>query len=207
MIVFRMSVFMLLSVPLFLLFYRALVLGGKTAKGRVWAFVLGFIAALIGAAIGPLVPFNAFGFGDFLRLFVDLVAVPVLASWLGWALLAHFRGASFTCEPTDFMLTWLIGPALFYALSNGSAPLAYLAATIAPLWIALAVGLPFLFQAFREEFGIVSISSLAAAILLPFAATASVWAFRRHNLLLGFLFFAASAAPAVFSLIIRSRRR
>lgn len=196
-----MSLFCFLVVPLFIVFRHSLrhnSFGGR--KGIALAVVLGLAAALLRQAVGDLIPAGLFGFLRWFHLFMDHSALPALLPLGALLLLKRFRGSTSFAEPTDFALIWLVPVAAFRAIAwSATGDPSNL--VLAPLlWLSIAVGVPLFVDVAEGEIGFRSFGAGALAVLLPLAGTTSSWAFFVHRPLIGFLAFAATATPMVWSM-------
>jgi len=194
-----MSFFCLLWIPLFYLLRRSF--SGGNGSGSVWALLLGSISAIIQFFLGYMVSPGGFGFSRWLFGFIDIVSLPVLVPLFICFLMLLFRGFSGEADFANFALLWLIPVAGLRALSwsSGNEPILLVAVPV--LWTALAVGIPFFINWMISDFRWYSvIISLLCIVILPFAASASYWAFFSQQTLLGFLLLFASSIPLGLSI-------
>ena len=190
-----MIAFCMFWVPLVLLFRRSLGFRTRSAAGVLTAVVLGVLAATLRHFLGPLVSPGGFGGLRLLYAFVDAVALPALAPLGIRAAFSLGRGGEPNIDYGEFALLWLVPVAVVQGVVWSARPEPILLVAVPILWTALALGLPFLVQAFREEIGILSAVSLVAAIALPFAASVSYWAFFSGKTLPGVALLLLSVFP------------
>ncbi|MDR1444518.1 MAG: hypothetical protein LBI94_06530 [Treponema sp.] len=196
-----MSLFCLLWLPLFYLFWRSVSPAGQSGYGGVWALLLGSVAGLFqffyGAFIGP----GGFGLSRWLSGCVDLVAVPVLLPLLVYLAMIAFRLNSGTSDFTGFALLWIIPMGALRAISWGAQADPILLVLLPLLWTAIAGGIPFLGSiVLRGPWPLRIAAALAALALSPLAATV-YWAFFRQDLRLGYPLLALSLIPLFASCI------
>jgi len=196
-----MSTFCFLWSLLFYLFWRSIA-GNNTGSGGVWAVPAGCIVALAHFFLGPLAETDGFGISRWVSGCIDIVVLPALVPIVVYFLLVSFKIITGTVDFTNFALLWLIPGATIKAISWSSLHDPILLILVPVLWSAVAVGVS-LFIRFIPEYGIFVIILCALAILaIPFAAASSYWAFFSQKTLMGFLFFAAAAAPMFVSVFL-----
>lgn len=200
-----MSLFCLLWLPLFYLFWHS-VTGNANSAGGVWALLAGSIVALFQFFFGPLIDPGGFGLWRWLSGFVDIVSVPVLLPLLIYLILVCAKIITGKIDFTNFALLWLIPVAAVRVVSWSSLADPILLVLVPVLWTAIAVGIPF-FIGFCEDGRLyVIIPAVLGAAALPFLASCSYWTFYAQKTLFGFLFLAAAAAPMLISVILSFRR-
>jgi hypothetical protein len=200
-----MSLFCLLWMPLFYLFYRS-INSGEAGSGGVWALLLGSLTAISRFFIGTFVNAGGFGLSRWVSGFVDIVGLPVLLPLIVYALLIMFRLLSGTIDFANFVLLWLIPVGALRAVSWSAGNDPVLLVLVPLLWTAIAVGIPFfinlIFNLMRW-WVIVPCSLLILA--LPIIASTAYWAFFSQKTSLALLFFFISIIPlsisAIFSYI------
>ena len=196
-----LTVFCLLWMPLFYLFWRT-VAENDSPAGGVWALIAGSLVAMIQFFLGNLTEPGGFGVSRWVSGFVDIVALPVLAPILIYLFLAGFKIVSGTIDFANFTLLWLIPGAAIRTLSWSSLNDPILLILVPLLWTAIAVGISFFIGIIQKSRLIVIIPSVLAILVIPFAAVCSYWAFYTQKVSLGFLFFSAAAVPMLVSLVL-----
>jgi len=199
-----MSLFCLLWMPLFYLFWRT-VTGNIASAGGIWALLIGSIVALIQFFLGSMVEPGGFGLSRWMSGFVDIVTLPALAPLLVYFFLVFFKIVSGTHDFTNFALLWLIPGAAIRAVSWSSQNDPILLVLVPLLWTAIAAGIPFFISIIYNGRVFAIIFSSLAIIIIPLAAASSYWAFYSQKSSMGFLFLSLAAIPmlisTVFSLI------
>jgi hypothetical protein len=195
-----MSIFCLLWVPLFLLFWNSLCPRDINAVD-ILAVILGSIVALVQFFIGPLIPAGAFGFSRWLHIFVDLVGAPALLPLLVYSILLLLRATKDGF--TGFALLWLIPDAIM-RVANGDADPSRLILTPL-LWTAIAVGVSFFIHLLCKGSLITGIFAALGIIALPLLATTVSWAFFSHQNTLGGGLLLAALVPMIASVCMKWR--
>jgi len=196
-----MSLFCLLWLPLFYLFWRTLA-GSNTAAGGVWALLAGSIVALGQFFFGSLVDPGGFGVSRWWSGFIDIVSLPALAPLLIYFLLASFRIISGIADFANFALLWLIPVGAIRAVSWSSQSDPVLLVLVPLLWTAIAVGIPFFINIIQNGKIYVIIPASLGILVIPVAAAFSYWAFFSQKSSLGFLFLLAAAVPMLVSMVL-----
>ena len=196
-----MSLFCLLWIPLFYLFWRTIT-GNNAFAGGVWALLLGSIVALIQFFLGYLLDPGGFAFSRWASAWIDIVTMPALTPLLVYLLLIALKIISGNVDFTNFALLWLIPGAAIRAISWSSQSDPILLVLVPVLWAAIAVGVPFFITLFQSGHLAIAISSFLGILIVPFSATCSYWAFFSQKTLWGFLFLLASIAPMLVSLLL-----
>ena len=196
-----MSLFCLLWLPFFYLLWRKIT-GNKDFSGGVWALLAGSIIALLQFLLGSVTEPEGFGLSRWINGFVDIITLPVLMPLLIYLLLVVFRIIKGNVDFVGFTLLWLIPTGAIRALSwsSQSDPAHLVLAPI--LWTAIAVGVPFLIGLFRCRRVSVIIPAFLGALIVPFVATCTYWAFFAQKTLWGFLFLLVSSAPMLAAMIL-----
>jgi hypothetical protein len=196
-----MSLFCLLWIPLFYLFWRS-VTGRNAPAGGVWAILAGSIVAMIQFFLGNLIDPGGFGLSRWISGCLDIIVLPALAPILVYFFLITFKFISGEADFTNFALLWLIPEAGIRALSWSSAGYPLLLALAPVLWTAIVVGIPFFIDIILRSRILVIIPSALVIIIIPLAASCSYWAFYAQRNYLGLLFLFAALAPMLVSLIL-----
>ena len=196
-----MSVFCLLWIPLFYLFWRS-ISEASFAAGGVWALIMGSIVALVQFFLGSLVESGGFGLSRWVSGFVDIVTLPALAPLAVYLLLTGLKIISGTIDFANFALLWLIPVAAIRALGWSSASDPILLVLVPILWTAIAVGVPFFIKIAMSGKALAIVGASLGILAVPFAASCSYWAFFAQKTSLGFLLLSAAAAPMLVSVII-----
>ena len=196
-----MSLFCLLWMPLFYLFWRSVNVK-CTAAGGVWALILGSVVALLRFFLGTVVEPGGFGLSRWVSGFVDFAVLPALAPLLIYFLMIIFKVITDTFDFANFTLLWLIPGAAIRAVSWSSQSDPVLLVLVPILWSAIAVGIPFFISLIMKSRIYVIIPAALAILVIPFAAASSYWAFFSQKTGLGFIFCLAAAIPMLVSLII-----
>ena len=196
-----MSLFCLLWIPLFYLFWR-FVAGNSNAAGGVWALLVGSIVALVQFFLGDLIQSGGFGLSRWLSGLIDIVTLPALAPILVYLILIGFRIISGTMDFANFALLWLIPGAAIRAVSWSSQSDPILLLLVPFLWTAIAVGIPFFITLILNSPKWMIAPASLAILIIPYAATSSYWAFFSQKTSQGFLYLLAAAAPMVVSMVL-----
>ena len=193
-----MSLFCLLWLPFFYLFWRVLS-GNKVFSGGVWALLAGSVVAMLQFFLGSLTEPEGFGLPRWINGFVDIITVPVLLPFFMYVLLIAFRVIRENIDFVGFALLWLIPSGAIRALS-WSEPVHLVLAPV--LWTAIAVGVPFFGSLFKYRRALVIIPACLGLLLVPFAAACAYWAFYAQKTLWGFLFLIAAATPMFVATVL-----
>jgi len=196
-----MSLFCLLWIPLFYLFWRS-VTGNNTTAGGVWAILVGSIVAMIQFFLGNLVDPGGFGLSRWISGCIDIVTLPALAPIIIYFFLITFKFISGEPDFANFTLLWLIPSAAIRALSWSSLRDPILLVLVPVLWTAIAVGISFFINIIQRGRIFVIIPALLVILIIPFAAACSYWAFFAQKTYLGLLFLFAAVAPMLVSVIL-----
>jgi hypothetical protein len=195
------SLFCLLWVPLFYLFWRSIT-GHNASAGGVWAILAGSIVAMIQFFLGNLIDPGGFGLSRLVSGCIDIVALPALEPILLYFFLITFKFISGEADFANFALLWLIPGAGMRALSCGSSSDPLLLVLAPVLWTAIAVGVPFFIKTILSSRIYIIIPASLAIIIIPFAASCSYWAFYAQRTYYGFLFSFAAIVPMLVSVIL-----
>jgi hypothetical protein len=195
-----MSLFCLLWMPIFYLFWRSIT--GSNAAGGVWALLVGSIVAMIRFFLGDLVDPGGFGLSRWVSGCIDIVTLPALAPIIIYFFLVTFKFTSGEPDFTNFALLWLIPGAAIRALSWSSAGDPLLLALVPILWTAIAVGVSFFINIIQKSRPLVIVPAFFVILLIPFTASCSYWAFFAQKTYFGLLFFFAAIAPMLVSVIL-----
>jgi hypothetical protein len=196
-----MSLFCLLWLPLFYLFWRS-ISPEESGYGGIWALLLGSITALFQFFFGAFVAPGGFGFSRWLSGFVDLVSAPVLLPLLVCLLMVLFRLIPGNVDFTGFALLWIIPMGALRAVNWGAKGDPVLLVLVPLLWTAIAGGLPFLGGLILRFSWPVRIPAALALLTLPPLAAVVYWAFFRQELGRGFPLLALSLAPLLASCVL-----
>jgi hypothetical protein len=196
-----MSLFCLLWMPLFYLFWRTMA-KENSSSGGVWALLLGSIVAIIQFFFGNLVNPGGFGLSRWVSACIDIITLPAVLPLLVYLALIWTRALTGTVDFANFALLWLIPGAAIRAVSwsAGNDPTLLVLAPL--LWTAIAVGVPFFINLFLRFFRLYVIIPCGLCILaLPFTAATSWWAFSSQIFSYGLLFLFISFIPLIISMI------
>ena len=196
-----MSLFCLLWMPLFYLFWRT-VTGNNTAAGGVWALLAGSVIALLQFFLGSLVDARGFGFSRWVSGFIDIVTLPALVPLLIYFALISLKIITGTMDFANFALLWLIPGAAIRTLGWSSLNDPILLVLVPILWTAIAVGIPFFIALILSSPKWVIAPASLAILIIPFAAASSYWAFYSQKASMGFLFLLVAAAPLLVSMVL-----
>ena len=196
-----MSLFCLLWIPLFYLFWRC-VTGENSAAGGVWALIIGSIAAMLQFFLGHIVEPGGFGFSRWLSGFIDIVALPALTPILLYFLFVVLGLIRGNIDFTNFALLWLIPGGAINAVSWSAKNDPILLVLVPLLWTAIAVGIPFFIRIIQSSHWAVIILASLGIIIIPLAAATSYWAFFSQQFLLGLLFYFVASAPMKVSMVL-----
>ncbi|MDR1074051.1 MAG: hypothetical protein LBL45_10320 [Treponema sp.] len=178
-----MSVFCLLWMPLFFLFWSALV-SYKIDMSGAFAIILGSVAAILQFFFGNFIAGGAFGRERWIGVFVDLVALPALLPLLVYALFLLLRIAK---DPTGFAcfsLIWLAPSGILRAVQWGVENDPAKLLLIPVLWTSIVVCVSFFINFYlRKKTLAVAVGSIMGiALIAPLAATV-YWAFFSQSVL------------------------
>lgn len=190
-----MSIFCLLWLPLFYLFWRSVSPAGESGYGGVWALLLGSVAAIFQFFYGAFIKPGGFGFSRWLSGCVDLVVAPVLLPLLVYLVMALFRLNSGTLDFTGFALLWIIPMGALRAVNWGAQGDPVLLVLVPLLWTAIAAGLPFFGGIILRGPWLARIPAVLAGLALPLLAATAYWAFFRQDHRLGLPLLALSLIP------------
>jgi hypothetical protein len=196
-----MSLFCLLWLPFFYIFWRSIT-GNNVFSGGVWALLAGSVVALLQFFLGSLIEPEGFGLSRWVNGFVDIIALPVLLPLLVYLLLIVFRLITGNIDFVGFILLWLIPGGAIRAVSwsSQSDPVHLVLAPI--LWTAIAVGIPFFINLFQYRRVFIVIPAFLGVLVVPFAATGTYWAFYSQKTLWGFLALLVTTAPMLVAAIL-----
>jgi hypothetical protein len=196
-----MSLFCLLWMPLFYLFWRTMA-DENTSSGGVWALLLGSIVALVQFFLGNMVNPGGFGLSRWVSACIDIIALPAVLPLLVCLALILTRALSGTVDFANFALLWLIPGAAIRAVSwsAGNDPALLVLAPL--LWTAIVVGVPFFINLLLGSSRWYVIITYGFCILaLPVTAATSWWAFYSQMFSYGILFLIISFIPLIVSMI------
>jgi hypothetical protein len=195
-----MTLFCLLWLPLFYLFWRSLNEHTERAGGT-WALVLGSIVALLRFFLGSFIVPGGFGFSRWVSACVDIVALPAALPFVICTVFSVLRIVSRDLNFTDMAFLWLIPVAALRALlwSARSDPLLLLGVPV--LWTAIVAGMDFFIRIIRDSWGISTIPAIMGAAALPFLAATAYWALFSQYMVMGFVLFVVTLVPASASMI------
>jgi hypothetical protein len=176
-------------------------------SGGLWALLLGSAFALARFITGPWVSSGEFGLSRWLSALVDTVGLPALIPFPFFVLFALLRAGSSPEDPAGFALLWLIPEGILRSLNRAGSHDPVFLTLVPVLWTALALGIP-LFVRFLPPGNrpIRMILALLAIVVLPLAAVTCYWAFFCRYFPLGWLSFAVTLMPPVFSIGFSLRR-
>jgi hypothetical protein len=190
-----MSVFGILWMPLFYLFWSAFSPGKDTGVGSVWALLLGSILGLTLFFLGPLVDPGGFDRSRWISGFVDIVSVPALLPLLVYVLFLPFRFARTWVAATHFALLWLIPDLAIRTISWSIQNQPFHLVLVPLLRTALAVGIPFFISLMQYRNPMLILAALLGILGLPLIAATSYWAFFSQRPLPGYGCFVAAMLP------------
>ena len=196
-----MSLFCLLWVPLFYMFWRS-VAGNSNAVGGAWALILGSVVAITQFFVGPFIIPRGFGLSQWMSGCVDIVALPALTPLVVYFVFTKLKIISGTADFANFALLWLIPVAVVRALGWSSQNYITLLFLVPILWTSIATGIPFFINMILNSHRYVVVPASIAILFIPFAAASSYWAFHDQKTSLGFVFCFAAAAPMLVSIAI-----
>jgi len=197
----NMSLFCMLWIPLFYLFWRSIT-GYNAAAGGVWAILVGSIVAMLQFFLGNLIEPGGFGLSRWVSGFVDIVTLPALAPIIIYLFLITFKFISGEKDFANFALLWLIPGGAIRALSWSAAGDPLLLALVPVLWTAIAVGVSFFIDIIQNGRILVIVPASLAIIIVPFAASCSYWAFFAQKNYIGLLSLFAALVPMLVSALL-----
>ncbi len=201
-----MYFFCLLWIPLFYLFWRSVT--GAGVAGGVWALILGSVMAVARYFAGDFIEPGGFGAARWMSGLVDIVALPVIAPVVVYALCVFLRFFSGAVDFTGFALLWLIPAGVSGALMWGSGRSLVLLVLVPLLWSALAAGVPFFIkQVARVSRWYLIVLMGLGILVLPALAVTVYWAFFSQRNVLGFVLFFVVMTPLIISVVDSARAR
>ena len=195
-----MTLFCFLFIPFIYLFQRSVRESDST--GGVWALLLGSIIALIKFFLGDLVNPGGFGFNRFISGCIDIVSLPALIPVIVYLFFVNFKIIGGTMDFAGFALLWLIPEAGIRAIGWSSLSDPILLVLVPVLWAAIAIGIAFFITLIQNSRGWLILLFSLAILLIPFAASASYWAFYSQKTLIGFLLLFTASSPMLVSLTL-----
>jgi hypothetical protein len=190
-----MSLFCLLWIPLFYLFWISLSPEDVPRPHEFFALFLGGLTALASFFLGPLIDPGGFGFSRWLSAYIDIVCLPVLFAVLIGFLLSLSPLLSGGGSFVNFALLWLIPVAVMRTVSWGIRKDPLHLVLVPLLWTALATGIPLLLRLLPGRRGIPFFLILTGLILLTGTAATSYWAFFSQRFYPGLAFLIISLIP------------
>jgi hypothetical protein len=196
-----MSLFCLLWIPLFYLFWSSVSSGERLGSGGLWALLLGSVYAVTVFFFGPFIgEAGGFGYSRWLNISVDLVSVPALAPFVVFALFLPFR----VCRDfTRFTLLWLIPDMLIriVAWSVRNDPSQLILVPILRTAIVMGVSGCIRLIMRGKVLGVITASLVLLA--LPFGASTCYWFFfcqRAHE---GFILLVITLFPMLLHCVFQ----
>jgi hypothetical protein len=189
-----MSLFCLLWIPLFYLFWISLSPEESPRIYDFWALFLGSLTALVSFFLGPLIDPGGFGFSRWLSAFIDMVCLPVIFPIMIGFLLSLTPLSPGCGNSANFTLLWLIPVAVMRTITWGVRKDPLHLVLVPLLWSALTAGIFFFLTLLRNRKGMFPLL-LLSLLLLPGIAAASYWAFFSQKFYLGVLFLILSLIP------------
>lgn len=190
-----MSVFCLLWMPLFYLFWSALSPGKDTGLGGICALLFGSILGLVLFFWGPLIKPGGFEQSRWISGFVDMISVPVLLPLLLYLLLLPFGFSRTRADAMNFALLWLIPDLVIRTVSWRVQNQPFLLVLVPLLRTALVIGIPFFVGLMVTGNVALILVAILGIIGLPLAGTTSYWAFFCQRPTLGYVFFVITVIP------------
>jgi hypothetical protein len=190
-----MSLFCLLWMPLFYLFWRSIAPGDAASSGGVWALLLGSVVALTQFLLGSFIHAGGFGFSRWAGICVDIVSLPAVLPLLVCALFSFLRIFSSSADFANFALLWLIPGAAIRTINWSAQNDPALLVLVPLLWTAIAVGIPFFIHIILDSFSFIIIPLFLCIAALPFIAATAYWAFFSQKFLLGSLLTLITLIP------------
>ncbi|MDR2758432.1 MAG: hypothetical protein LBB78_03535 [Spirochaetaceae bacterium] len=190
-----MSLFCLLWIPLFYLFWASLSPENAPRPYDFWALFLGSLTALGSFFLGPLIDPGGFGFSRWLSAYIDIVCLPVIFPIIIGSLLSLtplFPGGG---SSANFSLLWLIPVAVMRTITWGVRKDPLHLVLVPLLWSALAVGIFMLLKLLWSRKGKFIFPIIIGLLLLPVTAAASYWAFFSQKFYLSLFFLIISLIP------------
>jgi hypothetical protein len=189
-----MSLFCFLWLPLFYLFWLSLA-PDNSGSGGVWALLLGSVIALVHFFLGDLVRPGGFGFSRWAAILIDIVVLPAAAPVIVWGVFTALRIFSGSADLSSFALLWLIPGAGVRAISWSAQRNPSLLVLVPLLWTAIALGIPFFIRILMDTYGLRMLPPALGALIIPFIAATTYWAFFSQRYLLGALLFLITCLP------------
>jgi hypothetical protein len=199
-----MNLYCLLIVPACAFLVR---LDRRRARlGFAAALAGGALTALLGLLTGGAIAVRSYGLSAWMDAAIDGVLLPVGFPALVWILIGRSRWGELNLDADEFLLWWLAPMAAARAALGGPSPdFGYL--VLQPtLWIALAIGWPFLARLIAEEIGWRFALGVFGVAALPAAAVFGSWLAFGHHPWYALPLVVAAAAPAVASLALDQKK-
>ena len=197
-----MSLFCLLWMPLFYLFWRSISSNTNLLAGVI-AVLAGCAAVLIQYFVGNFIDPGEFGFERWLSGCVDIVVLPALIPFVVYILLIIFKVIPEPFEFAHFAQLWLIPATVVRAFTWSSQNDPIILILVPVLWTGISIGLPFFINLILNCKKWVIFPCSLGILIVPFAAASSYWAFFAHKSNLGFLFLLAAIAPMIVSTVLQ----
>jgi hypothetical protein len=196
-----MVFFCLLWLPLFYLFWTAIISENHIGAGGIAAILLGSIVAVVQFFFGAFVEPDGFGLDRWISGFVDIVSLPALLPLVVYLVCIPFGFSRDSGNMASFALLWLI-PDLTIKTISWSAlndPLLLVAAPI--LRTAIVVGISFFVGLIRRKGLAGFIIGIPCILALPPFAASAYWAFFAQETMLGVAILTLTVMPLVLSVL------
>jgi hypothetical protein len=194
-----MSLFCVLWMPLFYLFWVSVFPKDSFQVQDLWALFGGSLVAMLHFFIGDFVEADGFGFSRWLNGYIDVVCFPVLLP-IGVRLLLSLSPAFGARSPSGFALLWLIPGAIVRTATWGIRHDPVHLVLVPLLWTALALGISLFIQIIRDrERMVYVIPALLGIPVLSLSAASGYWAFFSQKTLEGLLLFIITLVPLGFA--------
>ncbi|MDR2782913.1 MAG: hypothetical protein LBB48_03580 [Treponema sp.] len=201
-----MSVFCLLWISLFFLFWSALVpynVEASDACTVILAVILGSVAAITQFFFGNFIAGGTFGKERWIGVFVDLVAVPALSPLFVYALFLLFRIAK---DPTgfgSFSLLWLVPSGILRAVQWGVENDPAKLLLIPVLWTCIVVCVSFFICLYlRKKTLVIAVCSCTGIVVIAPLAVTVYWAFFSQIMLVRWAVLAGTLALLICAVVI-----
>ena len=194
-----MSLFCVLWIPLFYLFWVSVFPKDSFQVQDLWALFGGSLAAMLHFFVGDFVEAGGFGFSRWLNGYIDVVCLPVLIP-VGIRMLLSLVPAFGARSPAGFALLWLIPGAIVRTAAWGVRHDPIHLVLVPLLWTSLALGISLFIQIIRDRERLAFvIPALLGIPILSLSAASGYWALFSQKNLEGLLLFIITLVPLAFA--------
>jgi hypothetical protein len=197
-----MSLFCLLWLPLFYLFWRSGI-EDTAVTDTVWAIILGSSAALIQHA-GMLTILDEFGLKRWIYGTVNDIAIPALIPLILSMMPVLVKKPVSSEDMVSFALLYLIPHAALRSVSRNGINYPSAMVLLPILWTIIVLAIPYFAKRIALRRTIITIPfAVIGIIAVPLLAGSSYWAFFCQQTVPGFVLLGIAAIPAGIAIILR----